>query len=115
MSTNVRSTSPHDQYVITVDSWEARMSLWIDSPALTERRTGENLLAFEDPNWSLDAARWLDDSTVVLTLRKYPGNHTPGSIDVTVDCAGRTATIGGAKVGRLGELEQQMEKALRWI
>ena len=114
MSTNVRSTSPRDRYIITVDSWEARMSLWIDSPTLADRRTGDKVLSFEDPNWSLDAARWLDDSTVVLTLRKYPGNHTPGSIDVTVDCAGRTAMIGAVRVDGLSQLEPEMEKALKW-
>jgi hypothetical protein len=90
------------------------MSLWIDTPTLTDRRSGENLLSFEDPNWSLDSARWLDDSTVLLTLRKYPGNHEPGALEVTVDCAGRAAMIGTVKVGALRELEQQMEKALKW-
>ena len=90
------------------------MSLWVDTPTLTDCATGENLLSFEDPNWSLNEARWTDDSTVVLGLRKYPGNHTPGAIDVTINCAARTAVVGSVAVGKLDEVERQLEKALKW-
>lgn len=114
MDAGLRSTSPRGEYIVTVSSWEVRMSLWIDTPTLTNRTTGENLLSFNDPNWSLNEARWIDDSTVVLRLRKYPGNHSPGAIDVTINCAARTAVVGLVAVRKLDEVERQLEKALDW-
>ena len=71
--------SPDGRFLISISAWEARMSLWIESPTLSERDSGEQLLAFTDQNWSLDSADWLDEAVVVLNLRKYPGNHRPPS------------------------------------
>ena len=59
------------------------MSLWIETPSVLDKATGELLLSFKDSHWSLDAARWVSDSTVELTLRKYPGNHLPAQVVAT--------------------------------
>ena len=85
------------------------MSLWIETPAVLDKTTGETLLKFKDSNWSLDAARWLSDSIVELTLRKYPGNHLPVNVIVTLDCANRTASIGEKEVLLLVDVESALE------
>jgi len=33
-----KSTSPTGRYVISVDPWEARMSLWVETPTLEKIR-----------------------------------------------------------------------------
>jgi hypothetical protein len=116
MDTGLRSTSPRGEYIVTVSSWEVRMSLsGRYSDAGGSQRTGENLLSFEDPNWSLNQARWTDDSTVVLSLRKYPGNHTPWAIDVTVNlaqaqnCGRRHRWRSGNSARWSGSLKRQLE------
>ena len=108
------SESPTGRFVIGISAWEARMSLWIETPTLSERLTGKQLLAFKDPNWSLDSADWLNDSTVVLKLRKYPGNHVPTGLIATVDCLAGTAVIGETRVDSLECLEDRLDKALTW-
>jgi hypothetical protein len=90
------------------------MSLWIETPTLLDKSTGETLLAFKDSNWSLDAAHWLSDSTVKLTLRKFPGNHLPVNIIATLDCARRTARIGEKEFQSLAEVETALDNALTW-
>lgn len=90
------------------------MSLWIETPTVLDKTTGETLLSFKDGNWSLDAARWLSDSIVELTLRKYPGNHLPVNIIATLDCANRTARIGEKEVQFLAEVESALDNALTW-
>lgn len=90
------------------------MSLWIETPTLLDKTTGQMLLSFKDTNWSLDAARWLSDSTVELTLRKYPGNHLPVNVTATIDCANRTAKLGPKEIQSLAEVESGLENALTW-
>ena len=90
------------------------MSLWIETPTLRDKATGEILLSFKDSNWSLDAARWLSDSVVELTLRKYPGSHLPVHVVATVDCAHRNAKVGPVEVESLADLESALEGALTW-
>ena len=107
------SESPSGRFRIAISAWEARMSLWIETPTLSDK-TGETLLSFKDSNWSLDAARWLSDSVVELTLRKYPGGHLPGQIVAVVDCAQRNAKIGPTEVQSLADLESALERALTW-
>src|SRR6185436_1450296 len=58
------SKSPSGRFEITIAAWEARMSLWIETPTLSDRLTGQELLSFNDPHWSLDSAEWQSDSTV---------------------------------------------------
>ena len=106
--------SPTGRFQISVSMREVFNSHWVESPTLLEKSTGTMLLTFGDRNWSLDEARWLDDSTVALTLRKYPGNHTPADVVVTVDCAGRSAKIGETELKARNEVEPALERALTW-
>ena len=106
--------SPTGRYAITIAAWEVRMSLWIESPTLTDTQSGEVLVSFRDPHWSLDSAVWRSESEVVLELRKYPGNHTPVQVTAIVDCAARTADVGPVKVESLKRLESALDAALVW-
>ena len=90
------------------------MSLWIETPLLCERRSGQRLLVFKDSNWSLNSAEWLSDSVVVMKLRKYPGNHLPPEVVTTIDCIAGTAEVEGKKVGSLAEVERFLEEAIVW-
>lgn len=56
MPGEARSTSPGGRYVVYVDAWEARMSLWVETPELVDTQTGRTLLGFRNTNWSLDEA-----------------------------------------------------------
>jgi hypothetical protein len=100
-------------YEISVSAWEARMSLWIETPTLRNKATGEVVLSLRDTNWSLNSARWRSDDVVELRLRKYPGSHTPAEIMATLDCSQRTARIDGM-VMPISELEAALERALTW-
>src|SRR5688500_11642150 len=66
MTPEVRSTSPDGRYRLVVTSWEARNSLWVDTPQVVEATTGEPLLRFSSDKWSVDANRW--ESASVLEL-----------------------------------------------
>ena len=94
MSTEIASTSPTGRYVIRVFPWGVRMSHWIETPELLDTHTNTILIRFTDPNWSLETATWKSDTVVTLSLRRYPGDHTPSSFEATVDCQRQTATIG---------------------
>jgi hypothetical protein len=106
--------SPTGRYEISFHSHEAFNSCWVDTPTLRDKQNGETLFAIQDDRWSLDELTWRSESVVSLEMRKYPGNHEPQGLEVTVDCTARQATIGGQIVG-LSELEQRMEAALTWI
>ena len=56
------------------------MSHWIDQPFLI--RVSDNVCLFDLDSevWSACTVRWLDDSVVELSVRKYPG-----LIDCTVE------------------------------
>ena len=49
------------------------MSHWIDQPYLFRVRDDVCLFDLTDDGWSAWTVRWLDDSTVELFMRKYPG------------------------------------------
>ncbi len=85
--------SPTGSYFFFISPWEARMSHWIESPELLDSISGTPILRFQDPNWSLDHAEWLSESIVKLQLRKYPGDHTPSSFAVTIDCEKQTTQV----------------------
>jgi hypothetical protein len=108
------SESPSSRFLITISAWEARMSLWIETPTLIDCSSGERLLVFKDSNWSLNSAEWLSESVVVLKLRKYPGNHIPSEVTATVDCTAKTAEVNGKKVDTLGNVERYLDAALVW-
>jgi len=105
--------SPSGRFEVRVSPWEARMSLWVETPTVVDTATGRELLAFADVRWSLDEAEWVSDSVVELWLRKYPGSHRPPGVMVTVDCDGETAQIGEATVP-FREVERTLDQALTW-
>jgi len=104
-----KSTSSDGRFAIYVDMWEAFNSHWVESPALTDTRSGATLLKFRDDNWSLDSAQWQSDAVVSLSLRKYPGDHTPGAFEVVVDCDQGTANVAGMGPMPLAEVEAALE------
>ncbi len=112
MNVTNRSISPDGRYQVTTAAWEARMSLWIEMPWITDLRENKRVLSFNSSHWSLDEARWLGDTTVELVMRKYPGNHKPPDLKVTVDFATSTARVGEREVPSLQDLERVMDAAL---
>ncbi len=87
---------------------------WVQTPTIVDRQNGEPLLTFTDTHWSVDEREWLDDAVARFHLRKYPGNHDPGEIVVTLDCATKTAAFGGLTCA-FADLEPRLEAALTWI
>lgn len=65
--------SPNQHFKIRFDSYELRMSHWIDQPSLIRVRDNVCLFALDKDDWSAWEVCWSDDSTVALVLRKYPG------------------------------------------
>ncbi|MGE0440445.1 MAG: hypothetical protein AB7S39_08115 [Gemmatimonadales bacterium] len=110
----MNSASPDGRYTITTSAWEVRMSLWIETPSLADSATGQVLWTPEDGNWSLDAALWTGPATLRLTLRKYPGNHTPADVTAEIDCRALTARVGDGPAEPLDTLDRRLERALRW-
>lgn len=100
--------SPTGKYHFQIAPWEARMSLWIESPALLKAKNDEVIFTFDNPNWSLDSAEWLNEEHVKMTLRRYPGDHTPSSFEVEVDCDAKQATVGRDAIP-LDALEKHLE------
>ena len=105
--------SPNGAWNVTTSPWEARMSLWIESPSLIDVQSGAALFAFNDVHWSLDAATWLSDSVVEWRLRKYPGNHLPIDLVVRIDCERRCVEFNGKDVP-LASLESALDAAMTW-
>lgn len=113
--TAVFSTSPSGRYEISRYSHEAFNTCWVDTPTVTDKQTGETVLTFTDTMWSVDEARWQSDSVVIFEMRKYPGNHEPGGLIVTLDCDARQARIGGNEAIPFQNLEVRMESSLKWV
>ena len=108
----LRSTSPDGRYIVRVYPEEMRMSLWVETPELFDTATRQTLFRPPDSAWSLGAVAWQSESVVTMTLRRYPGAHTP--IEATFDCAGGTARIGGIAVNdfaKSARVEQALEQA----
>ena len=106
--------SPTGLYAITLAEREVFNTHWLHVPSLQVAQTGETFLTLGE-QWSLDESAWQSDSIVALTLRKYPGNHTPSDLVATVDCAARTARVGEGAFAPLADLEQRLDRALTWI
>jgi hypothetical protein len=105
--------SPSGRFQIELDEREVFNTCWVGTPTIIDRADGSVVLSFTDTFWSADAAAWNGDR-VTLTLRKYPGNHTPSDIQATVDCAARTAAVGGAPPTPIAGLEAALSAALTW-
>ena len=102
--------SPTGTYVFHIAAWEARMSHWIESFTLVELASGASVLRLRDSNWSLDTAEWLSESEVRMQLRKYPGNHTPSSFEVRVNCEAQTAQVNGGLPMSLNKVEPALNR-----
>ena len=107
------SESPTKRWRIETVMWEAFNTHWVSTPTLVDA-SGKTLLAFGDHRWSLDEAKWLDDDTVAMTLRRYPGNHTPADLVAIVDCEKGSAKVGDTDVSSLAGLEPALNAALTW-
>lgn len=111
----ILSTSPSKRFQVRADVWEARNSLWVYSPSIWDVELDYHLLSFEDKRWSVDTSSWLSETTVRLSLRKFPGNHRPEQLSVEVDCLGFTATVPRAATTPLADLETVLNRALSWV
>lgn len=65
--------SPNGQYKVSFSSYEIRMSHWIDQPFLIRVSDNVCLFTLNTDVWSAWKVNWLDESTVELFVRKYPG------------------------------------------
>ncbi|WDY60167.1 hypothetical protein [Pseudomonas sp. PSKL.D1] len=106
------SASPGGHFQIVVSPWEPRHSLWVHTPRLVDRQQGTCLFSFADRQWSMDAANWVNASTVQLTLRKFPGHQTREGIRVVIDCARRCGWLHEGREVELAELEAELEARL---
>lgn len=102
--------SPTGRFAFRVVAWEARMSHWIESFTLVDAATGTMVWRMDDPNWSLDSAKWIGDSVVEVSIRKYPGDHSPPSFEVTIDCDAQTAAVMGEPAMPLYRAEPLLEQ-----
>ena len=91
--------SPNRHYKLSFDSYEIRMSHWIGQPSLIRVRDNVCLFSLNADGWSAYSVRWSDDSTVELTMRKYPGllactvELNIGTNEANAIC--RTASVAG--------------------
>ena len=75
--------SPDQRYYLLLASNEMRMSHWVTSAALWERRAQRLLLAIGDGLWSSETIAWSADSRVVTVgLRRYPGDAPGIALDI---------------------------------
>ena len=75
------------------------MSHWINQPSLIRIQDNVCLFALNKDDWSAWEVRWLDDSTVLLVMRKYPG-QIDCTIELNIDpqqaqAISRTASVAG--------------------
>ena len=109
----LKTTSPDGRFQVRVDQWEARNSLWVESPEIWDTIENKTLFRFKSELWSIDRSEWLTEVLVSLTLRKYPGNHLPVDLGVVLDCEKQNASIRSLVVD-LQELEALMEQRVLW-
>lgn len=113
MALDSRYPSPDGRYGFRISSWEARMSHWIESAELIEIGTEDTLFSFSDPNWSVDNAVWESPTVVVLTVRKYPGNHLPPDFTIVLDCEAKNVTVDGVPMEKLHLAESYLDERVR--
>jgi len=111
----IMSVSPEKNFEVRTEVWETRNSLWVYSPSIWDAKHSDYIFSFEDENWSVDTSVWKDDATVILCLRKFPGNHRPDSLMVEIDClALRAKVLATATALTLDDLEGALDKALKF-
>lgn len=100
--------SPNGQYKVRFDSYEVRMSHWIDQPSLIRVQDNVCLFALNKDDWSAWEVRWLDNSTVLLVIRKYPG-----LIDCTIEL--NVVTNEGQAVSRRDSVAGSFSAVEDWV
>jgi hypothetical protein len=108
------SISPTSSYEIRIESWEARNSMWVQTPTIIDLQLQDTILEFRDPYWSLNNAEWISNTDVKVTLRKYPGNHIPAELAIEVECKHRLATLPNGQQVAITALEDQLDLLLQW-
>ncbi|MFD2932780.1 hypothetical protein [Spirosoma flavum] len=92
--------SPDRRYKVSFGSYEVRMSHWIDQPYLIRVSDNVSLFNLNADVWSASNVRWLDDSTVELYMRKYPGlvacTLTLNALTNHASAVNQTASFAGA-------------------
>jgi hypothetical protein len=114
MPYELRSTSPTGRFEVRVSVWEARNSLWVESPEIFDLTESKPQLRFGSELWSLDDSEWKSNSVVRLVLRKFPGNHAPVQLEVLADLQSQTASVQSSPPVPLEHLEHAMEHQLVW-
>ncbi|MGA0560754.1 hypothetical protein ACO2Q8_29075 [Larkinella sp. VNQ87] len=76
--------SPNGTFSIIFDTFEVRMSHWIQAPRVFRVQDQAQLFDLQGDVWSADKVTWLSDSEVELYVRKYPGQV---SCDLVLDLA----------------------------
>ena len=104
--------SPNKKYLFQIEPWEARMSLWVETPCLIEVQNKAKLFDLRGTDWSLDSAQWLNEERVTLSLRRYPGDHSPRVFEVVIDCLANQATFDGTGT-TLDQIEPYLESIYR--
>ena len=85
----ILSTSPDGRYEVRSTPWEASASQWVYTPSIVNTSTGAVLYQPSDDRWSADNVTWTSASAVTLTMRRFPGNHEPAQISLSIDvCSG---------------------------
>ncbi|WP_338873010.1 hypothetical protein WBJ53_29425 [Spirosoma sp. SC4-14] len=65
--------SPDQSYKVEFSVYEMRMSHWIEKPYLVRVGNDEVVFSLESDPWSASNVHWVDNETVEMYLRKYPG------------------------------------------
>lgn len=69
---HLQTLSPERQYEIEIRSREMRMSHWVDTPKIVDKKTGLSLLDLHDSLWSVRDIEWKKKGKLELTLARYP-------------------------------------------
>ncbi|MPR37224.1 hypothetical protein [Salmonirosea aquatica] len=100
--------SSNRQYKVSFDSYEMRMSHWIDQPSLIRESDSACLFSINTDDWSAWEVSWLDESTVTLVMRKYPG-----LIDCTIEL--NIATNEGQAISRRASVVGSFSSVKEWV
>ncbi|GAB3551863.1 hypothetical protein GCM10027577_32990 [Spirosoma fluminis] len=96
--------SPDRTYKVVLSRYEVRMSHWIDQPYLMRVGDGACLFALDGAPWSASDVNWLDETTVRMNLRKYPGRIACTVRLETSDDWGAAQTPGDSFSGSLAQV-----------
>lgn len=95
-----------DKYKIVINSYEMRMSHWVDGPHIQRVSDNQTLLDCSNNLWSLDEVKE-DGEDLVLSMRKYDGHR--GSVEVRIIDGGKEYFFQGEKMSH-AKLMDKMEQ-----